>query len=133
MAQDDSGVMIDLVSHDKLTAFTAEEKMRFIVDEVKGGKILVLEEGLDPLEEAKLIEATMREIDADQFIGIEMQSHHPEDPSFLDRLFKGKPRRATMTVIGPGNRLKTIHKDGSTIQALIVTGEGVKGTTVGAA
>lgn len=124
-----NGVKIDLISHEKLTRFSMEDKLRYIVDQVKGGKILVLEEGLDPVEEAKLIEVTMEEIDADQFIGIEMQSHNQENPGFLERVFKGKTNRAAMTVVGPGNRLKTIHKDGATIEAMIVTGEGVKGTT----
>lgn len=127
MAPDENGVTINLVSHEKLTRFSMEDKLNFIVDEVKGGKILVLEQGLDPIEEAKLIEVTMSKIDADEFIGIEMQSHNPEDPGLFARLFRGKTRRAAMTVVGPGDRLRTIHKDGSTIQAVIVTGEGVKG------
>jgi len=31
--------------------------------------------------------------------------------------------RASMTVVGPADRLKTIRKDGSSIQAMILSGE----------
>lgn len=127
MASTDDGVTINLVSHKKLTGLDLKEKLQFIVDEVKTGKIVVLEEGLDAEEEAKLIETTMQEIAPDEFIGIEMQSHNVHDPGFIARVFKGETKRAAMTVVGPGDRLKTIHKDGSSIEAMIVTGEGVEG------
>ncbi|MCD4800200.1 MAG: DUF2073 domain-containing protein, partial [Methanococcoides sp.] len=43
---------MDLVSEDRLAKMQPVEKIRFIIDEIKDGKILVLEKGLTPEEEA---------------------------------------------------------------------------------
>jgi hypothetical protein len=118
-------VSISLVSKKKLNTMSSKEKVSYILDEVKQDKILVLEVGLDPREEASLIERTMVEIDPDAFIGIEMESYKDDAPRdglgrFLPRPSSG---RASMTVVGPADRLKTIRKDGSSIQAMILGGE----------
>lgn len=123
-----NGVNIHLVSRDKLEAMPTSEKIRFILDEVEHGKILVLERGLSAPEEAKLIEATMAEIDQNTFIGIEMQSYGQEKQHQLAKLFGGKPPRPRMAVIGPANKLKTIHKDSQEIRALVLTSEAVVAT-----
>jgi len=116
------GVRINLVSKTKLGAMTTQEKIRFILDEVKRDRILVLEQGLSPDEEAKLIESTMIEIDPDTFIGIEMESQRDEkNPGFMRR--KTLKRRATMTVVGPADKLRTVRKDGSTIEAMVLAGK----------
>jgi uncharacterized protein len=121
-----TGININLVSKDKLIAMSPTEKLRFILDEVRGGKVLVLERGLTPTEEAKLIEATMAEIDQNTFIGIEMQSYGAEKQSKFQKLMNGaKPARPRMAVIGPANLLKTIHKDSQQIQAQILAAEGI--------
>src|SRR5688572_31359131 len=97
-----TGININLVSKDKLIAMSPTEKLRFILDEVRGGKVLVLERGLTPTEEAKLIEATMAEIDQNTFIGIEMQSYGAEKQSKFQKLMNGaKAARPRMAVIGP--------------------------------
>jgi len=120
-------VSISLVSRKKLDHMSSLEKVAFILDEVKQDKILVLEVGLDPKEEASLIERTMREIEPDHFIGIEMESYKDDSPQRILGLLRtrGKGpliqgRRASMTVVGPADRLRTISKDGNTIQALIL-------------
>lgn len=122
-------VAIDLVSRRKLDDMSATEKVRFILDEVKRDKILVLEVGLLPGEEAKLIERTMAELDVDHFKGIELESYRAgggageETKGVLTILNKFRKRsfaaRASMTVVGPANRLRTVRNDGKTIQALI--------------
>lgn len=120
---DDEGVRINLVSKERLDHMTGQEKIRFILDEVKRNRILVLEEGLSPTEEAKLIETTMIEIDPDHFKGIEMESQRGEPPSKLASLFLGRGTdRASMTVVGPADKLRTVRKDGSTIEAMIFDG-----------
>ena len=121
-----SGVQISLVSRRMLGGMTTTEKIRFILDEVKCNKVLVLEQGLDPREEAQLIQTTMTEIDPDTFIGIEMESHQAETPSsWMQKLLaKTGVTRSSMSVVGPADKLRTVHKDGSTIQALILTGTG---------
>jgi uncharacterized protein len=121
----DGGVSINLVSSDRMGAMTTTEKIRFILDEVEAGKVLVLERGLTPNEEAKLIEATMAEIDVDTFIGIEMQSYGVEVQRSVIQKWLGTPPRARMAVIGPANRLTTVRKDSNEIQARILTAQGI--------
>ncbi len=125
-AAKDAGVQINLVSRRFLGTMTSAEKIRFILDEVKGNKILVLEQGLDPREEAELIQTTMREIQQDAFIGIEMDSHQHETPNtWMEKLLaRGGIRRSNLTVVGPADMLRTVHKDGSTLRALILGGPG---------
>ncbi|MEA1985132.1 MAG: DUF2073 domain-containing protein [Euryarchaeota archaeon] len=113
------GFQMDLLSEDKLSTMSPVEKIRFIIDEVKSGKILVLEKGLTPEEQADLIEMTMTNIDPDDFSGIEMESYpSQQDHSILGKLFK-KGVRTRLTVIGPANKLKTLRKDRDLITALV--------------
>lgn len=121
------GVKINLVSRDFLDKMPTAEKIRFILDEVVAGKVLVLERGLTATEEAKLIEATMSEIDPDHFIGIEMQSYQPEtqpDTRWRKLLSKGRLTRPRTVVVGPASLLKTVRRDSQTIQALILAPAG---------
>lgn len=122
----EESVSINLVSTERLDNMTVTEKIRFILDEVEHGKILVLERGLTAQEECRLIEATMAEIDQDTFIGIEMQSYGQEQyRNVLQKWLNGGVPRTRMAVIGPANRLTTIRKDSTEIQARILTAEGV--------
>jgi hypothetical protein len=115
-------VPINLVSQQKLGAMTQTEKISYILDEVGLGKILVLERGLTPLEEAKLIEATMTRLDLDTFIGIEMQSYGQEKVrGLLQKLRRARSQtRPRMSVIGPANLLQTVHKDDNEIQVRVL-------------
>jgi hypothetical protein len=70
----DSGITFNLISHQKLEHFSSSDKLKYILSEVKEGRILVLEHGLTPTEQAQLIEHTMKEINHDTFIGIEMDT-----------------------------------------------------------
>ncbi|MDK2911470.1 MAG: uncharacterized protein PWR29_427 [Methanolobus sp.] len=116
------GFQMDLVSEHRLAEMTPVEKVRFIIDEVKEGKILVLEKGLSPEEEASLIEMTMTLIEPDGFSGIEMESYPGEvDTSIFGRLLKKNTFKTRMTVIGPADQLKTLRKDRNMISALIST------------
>jgi hypothetical protein len=115
-----NGIQLDLVSEDKLAEMTPVEKVRFIIDEVKEGKILVLEKGLTPEEEAHLIEMTMTMIDPDDFSGIEMESYPSRvDTSILGKLLKKNTIRTRLTVIGPADQLKTLKKGRDLISALV--------------
>ncbi len=117
------GVRINLISIEMLAELSSNQKIRFILNEVKQGNVLVLEQGLTAEEEAELIKTTMSSIDQDTFIGIEMQSYSREDVrkgSWLDKLLRRKhPPR--MSVIGPAALIRTVHKDGNVIQAMILT------------
>jgi len=116
------GFQMDLVSEHRLSEMSPVEKVRFIIDEVKNGKILVLEKGLSPEEEASLIEMTMTLIEPDGFSGIEMESYPSEvDTSFLGKILKKNTLKSRLTVIGPADQLKTLRRDRNMISALIST------------
>jgi hypothetical protein len=115
------GVQIDLVSAERLDRLTSMEKIRLILDDVMEGNIVVLEKGLEPDEQSKLIEITMREITPDGFSGIEMETYPVREApdGFLARLFGGKRSESRLTVIGPANQLKTIKKEEDFISAWV--------------
>ena len=125
MTKKDNGISFNLVSRHKLQALSSEEKLKFILKEVKNGKILVLEHGLTPIEQTSLIERTMKEIEQDTFIGVEMEGYGEEQPTFFQRLL-GMTRRPRITLIGPANLLKTVKKDNDMIQTKIIPGRGAK-------
>jgi uncharacterized protein len=125
MAKKESEISFNLVSKHKLDELTSSEKLQFILKEVKKGKILVLEHGLTPFEQANLIENTMKEIEEDTFIGVEMEGLGQDRPSFFQKLF-GYSRKPRVTLIGPANLLKTIRKDNDMIQTKIIPGRGAK-------
>jgi len=114
------GVEMDIVSEEKLSLFTSMEKIRYILDSVQQGKILVLEKGLTPQEQSKLIEMTMTEINFDDFLGIEIETYPERKESSLLRRLLNKPSRgARLTMIGPASHLKTLKKDRDIISALV--------------
>ncbi len=78
-------IQLDFISSDKLSQMRAMEKIEFILSRIKDNIIVVLEEGLTPQEEKELIEATMREIDLENFHGIEFY-RIDHKPSFRDKL-----------------------------------------------
>jgi len=107
---------VNFISRAKLEELDSEEKLDFILNEVKKGQILVLEKGLTAEEQAKLIEMTMKKIN-EKFAGIEMESYVNEKPTFLERIFGRKKVR--LTIIGPADKIKTIYKDKDIIKAVI--------------
>jgi hypothetical protein len=125
MTKKDKGILFNLVSRQKLEELSSAEKLKFILKEVQKGKILVLEYGLTPMEQTTLIERTMKEIKEDTFIGIEMEGYSEDRSTFFQRIF-GIIKKPRMTVIGPANLLKTVHKDTDMIETMIVPGKGAK-------
>jgi len=117
----DDGVRIDMISGARMEGLTGMEKIRLILDGVRDGNIVILEEGLSPDEESKLIEVTMTEISPDDFTGIEIETYPKPDAnsqSFLDKLM-GRESAQKLTVIGPANRIETLHKDENLISTLV--------------
>lgn len=125
MIKKDKGISVNLVSRQKLEELSQSEKLKFILKEVQNGKILVLEQGLTPVEQTNLIEQTMKEIKQDTFIGIEMEGYSEDRPSFIQKIL-GVIKKPRMTVIGPADLLKTIRKDNSMIQTMIIPGKGAR-------
>ena len=115
------GVRIDLISGERMEGLASMEKIRMILDGVREGNIVILEEGLSPEEESKLIEVTMTEISPDEFNGIEIETYprsETVESGFFDRLI-GKDAAKKLTVIGPANRIETLHKDETLIKTLV--------------
>ncbi|KAA0003305.1 MAG: DUF2073 domain-containing protein [Thermoplasmata archaeon] len=114
-----AGIKVNLISHQKLESMSTDEKIDFILKEVKQGEVLVLERGLTPEEQSKLIEKTMEEINPGKFIGIEIEGYREEGKlSWLQKAL-GKIRPPRMTVIGPADKLKTVHRDNDVIKTVI--------------
>ncbi|WIV68531.1 DUF2073 domain-containing protein [Natrialbaceae archaeon AArc-T1-2] len=116
------GVQIDLISGQRMAGMATMEKIRMILDGVHDGKIVILEEGLSPEEESKLIEVTMSEISPDEFNGIEIETYPKgsgSGSSLLGRLMGSDDSDAKLTVIGPADRIETLHKDETLISALV--------------
>ncbi len=118
----DDGVQVDLIGGERMAGKTSMEKIRMILDGVRDGNIVILEEGLSPDEESKLIEVTMTEISPDEFSGIEIETYprsKTSDSGFLGRLMGRESSGSKLTVIGPANQIETLHKDENLISALI--------------
>ena len=116
------GVQIDMISADRMAGLASMEKIRLILDGVHDGKIVILETGLTPEEESKLIEVTMAEISPDEFNGIEIETYprsQTRDSSLLSRLIGDGGANPPLTVIGPADQIETLHKDESLISALV--------------
>ena len=115
------GVQIDLVSAARMDGLASMEKVRLILDGVREGKIVILEQGLSPDKESKLIEVTMSEINPDDFTGIEIETYPSSSArkgGLLGRLMGGGDDNK-LTVIGPANQIETLHKDEDLISALV--------------
>ena len=106
------GIKMDLISEDKLNSMGSMEKLRFVLDGVKSGNIVILEGGLTSEEQMKLIELTMTEVD-DDFPGIEI-SGYPSKRGFLNLR-----RKTRLTMIGPAAVIRTIKKDKDLISTLV--------------
>ena len=115
------GVQIDLISGERMAGLATMEKIRMILDGVHEGNIVILEQGLSPDEESKLIEVTMTEISPDEFSGIEIETYPNAartESGLIGRLM-GRPSTSKLTVIGPADRIETLHKDETLISALV--------------
>jgi hypothetical protein len=109
------GVQIDMLSSDRLSQMTSMEKIRLILDDVRHGYIVVLEKGLTPEEQGKLLEITMMEISPDRFSGIEIETYPSSGGSeggLFSKLFGGgKNSAGRLMVIGPVDQLKMLARE----------------------
>ena len=69
---------MDYILKNSQKKMNTEEKAEYIVNNIKQGKIIVFEGGLDPKDEAFLIERSMAEIDHEEFFGIKLYSPVPK-------------------------------------------------------
>ena len=69
---------MDYILKSSQKKMNADEKCNYIVENIKKGKIIVFEGGLDPKDEVYLIEKSMQQIDHQQFFGIKLYSPIPK-------------------------------------------------------
>ena len=125
-------IQLDLISENQLENMGSMEKIQFILDSVKENKIVILESGLDPDEEAQLVEVTMSKINPEGFSGLEIESYPEAEPNngggglFSKVINKTKSSNNTsnnsLTVIGPSGKMETLEKDESVIKTLVSSG-----------
>lgn len=89
-----------------------QEKVDYVLKQVKEDKILVIEQGMSPLEESALIEATMSQINQ-KFSGIEVSTlRDQKDEGIREKLIRLLGgNTGGLTVIGPSKLIKQIKKD----------------------
>ena len=107
-----TNIELEFISSQVIENLKGEEKMAYILERIKENKILVVEGSLSSTEEAKLIEATMKDI-SDKFPGIEVSTLRDKAESgFREKIIKllgGKT--GGLTVIGPSKLIKQIKKE----------------------
>jgi len=104
-------IQIEFLSSQALSGKQPKQKLSAILDLVKKGKIVVLEEPLSATEEAELISSTMSSIGS-KFSGIEI-SRLGESADGIRaaaiKLLGGKT--AGLTIVGPSNLVRQIKRN----------------------
>ncbi|MGB9837952.1 DUF2073 domain-containing protein [Methanothermobacter sp.] len=114
------GLKMDFLSSEALEDKSSMEKISMIIDRVKDGDILVLEGSLSPAEEAELIETTMREIDVENFVGIDIYTLEKDEKAFLGL---SKRRTVGLTIIGPANVMRTVKRKSNFLSMIAEIGD----------
>jgi hypothetical protein len=111
-------IQLDFIPSDSLASKGSVEKIDLILQRIKKNIIVVLEEGLSPKEETELIEATMREINAKDFHGIEFYrlDHKMRIRDRIADYISG--RRSGLTIVGPTRMVEAIKKESDYISML---------------
>ena len=109
------GLKMDFISSEALENATSMEKIYMIIGKVKDGSVVVMEGGLLPSERAELIETTMREIDIDNFVGIDVHTLEKDSSSFFGF---SKKKTVVITIIGPANVMKTVKKQSNLLSLI---------------
>ncbi|MGB9978594.1 DUF2073 domain-containing protein [Methanobacterium sp.] len=115
-----NGLKMDFLSSDALLTHTSMEKISMIVERVKEGNLVIIEGGLSPEEEAELIETTMREIDIENFMGIDIYTLEKDKKSLFGI---SKKKAVGLTIIGPANIMKTVKKKSNFLSMIANLGD----------
>ncbi len=114
------GLKMDFMSSRVLEDKSSMEKVSMIIERVKNGDILVLEGSLSPSEEAELIETTMREIDIENFVGIDIHTLEKDETSFFGL---SKKKTIGLTIIGPANVMRAVKKKSNFLSMIAKIGD----------
>lgn len=121
---DPTGVQLDFVRSSRSDSMGTAEKINMILDRVSDDVVIILEEGLTPDEKSKLVERTMGRIDGETFTGIEIETFTQStnnNNGMLSRIIDRTPD-PEMTLIGPADKVHTLNKDESLLQAVVHNG-----------
>jgi len=131
---------MNFVASDVFANKSLEERVKFVINNVKKNKIIVIDGVLPPQDEIKLIEETMKRID-EKFVGIEIYSLRKNSKGYLAFLNKIKDSLPIekmldviskiakveikknelgdgLTFIGPSNIIKKIKKAENSFEVL---------------
>ena len=114
---------LQYISHSEIRNLDSEAKIKKILKSVKENKIILIEGRLDPIEESKLIETTMEEIDK-KFKGIEIASIIPNGKKDFGELIKNEVikilfgKKEGVTIVGPATIVKEIKRNPNKIELL---------------
>lgn len=115
-----NGLKMDFLSSDALLSRSSMEKISMIIERVKGGDLVIIEGGLTPGEEAELIETTMREIDIENFMGIDIYTLEKDKKTFFGISTK---KIVGLTIIGPANVMKKVNKKSNFLSMIANLGD----------
>ncbi len=114
MSESTKGVPIEFLGKNSFEKRSFHENLEIIIEEVKKGKILIMDNSLNPQKKKKLIEKSMEAID-DDFSGIEFTSLETGD--FIDKalnkiyMLLGKDRRRGLTIVGNSQAMEKVKED----------------------
>ena len=107
---------VDFIPFSNIKRRPPEEKVEFLMERVKDGKVVVIEGTLDPVEEAMLIESTMKAISED-FPGIELCTLSGDEyrkigmlDELRNRVLRTLGHRKGIVVIGPAAVIKEVKR-----------------------
>lgn len=113
-----ANIKMEFVSSKALNDMESSARIKYLLNVIRKGYIIVLEEKLNPDEERLLIEKTMQIVD-NKFTGIEISSLGMQAESWKNAIIKllgGKT--SGLTVIGPAKLIKTIKNDQNKINLM---------------
>jgi len=121
------GIPLEFISRQKLTDQGFAEKVEMILEEVRDGKILVLEEALSPDEKRRLMESSMEQVD-EEFPGIEFSGIENGGDVYdriLNNVFSllGKQRRKGLTIVGNSEVMEKIKESRESVSLLAKAAE----------
>jgi hypothetical protein len=113
---------LQFVPYHETSGLSSDSKLKKLLRIVKTGRIVLMEGRLNAIEETKLIEMTMEQIDK-KFKGVEVCTVYPNQKG--DQLFEKLKllfykmllgNREGLTIIGPATIVKEVKKDPTKIE-----------------
>lgn len=106
-----SEYQVDFVPYTETQYLSIEEKVNYILSKVTQRRILVLEKGLSPEEEFRLIRKTMNRIDYTDFIGIKLISFDGGEALRRAKLFGKSSQNKAFTIVAPDGAVDVLKND----------------------